>query len=114
MAIPSIKNRRLRDDEGEPSNSSETLHSVDVGECKTNGPDVDAANMMRDLEALLGDCRKEAETAQKKQGHASPKRRYVILVCNHKCSNDVRSNHPSTRGDRRHRSPHRRSHRGSR
>ncbi|KAL5966846.1 ATP-dependent RNA helicase DHX8 [Taenia solium] len=91
-------NRRLRDDEGEAGNSSKTLHSEEAGECKTDGPDVDAANMMRDLEALLGDCRKEAETAQRKLGHTSPKRR-----------NDARSAHPSTHGDRRHRSPHRRS-----
>ncbi|CDS42561.1 ATP dependent RNA helicase DHX8 [Echinococcus multilocularis] len=96
-------NRRLRDDEGEADHSSEYSHSKEGGECKVDSPDVDAANMMRNLEALLGDCRKEAESAQRKLGHASPKR-----------GSDGRSPHPSTRGDRRHRSPHRRSHRDSR
>ncbi|KAH9282818.1 ATP-dependent RNA helicase DHX8 [Echinococcus granulosus] len=96
-------NRRLRDDEGEADHSSEYSHSKEGGECKVDSPDVDAANMMRNLEALLGDCRKEAESAQRKLGHASPKR-----------GSDGRSPHPSTRGDRRHRSPHRRLHRDSR
>lgn len=40
--------------------------------------DADAANMMKDLEALLGDARKEAEESEKAERHKSPtQKKYV-------------------------------------
>lgn len=52
--------------------------------------------MMKDLEALLVDCRKEAETVQKEK-ERSPRRK----------RSSSRSPHRSGRDDRHRRSPHR-------
>uniref|UniRef100_A0A5K3FG93 RNA helicase n=1 Tax=Mesocestoides corti TaxID=53468 RepID=A0A5K3FG93_MESCO len=67
--------RRLLEDNSRPQLSEQFAGHEKVTETQNDEADADAANMMRDLEALLGDARNEAEKHQKSKSHPSPKRR---------------------------------------
>ncbi|VDL60323.1 unnamed protein product [Hymenolepis diminuta] len=94
-------NRRLLTDDEEVKSTVGFLNpgKADDDGTKSNDADADATNMMKDLEALLVDCRKEAETVQKEK-ERSPRRK----------RSRSRSPHRSGRDDR-HRRNHRKSHR---
>lgn len=94
-------------DANEVKSPTQFLNPKKVEDVKANPTDAeaDAAIMMKDLEALLVDCRKEAENVQKEK-ESSPSRR-------RRSRSKSRSPHRSGRDDRRRKSPHR-SHRDSR
>ncbi|VDO05566.1 unnamed protein product [Rodentolepis nana] len=70
-------NRRLLTDSDETMSTVEFLKPENANgeETKVNDADADAANMMKDLESLLVDCRKAAETLQEEKERSPRQRR---------------------------------------
>ncbi|KAM7536920.1 hypothetical protein Aperf_G00000070277 [Anoplocephala perfoliata] len=96
-------NRRLLGGEETPKSPPEFLKPEEVVESKQSDPDADAAEMMKDLEVLLGDCRREAENAQKEK-QRSPRRKKSRSRTPHRAGRDDRSRRVS-RSPKKTRSP---------